>query len=200
MHSSQSWQGWVYCLHVSGCFERNHHTSISIKTRGFSMHCTLLRESTREPTRCRELTLGLPDFVGIVDTSSHGVGGGVFGKLSACMPMFFQWQWPNDVCAQLISNENPKDTITNSDLEMAGLLLLWLTMEGVCTPLQEKHVAMFGDNSLLIDWVKHLASKQSLVAKNLVQALALQLKIQQACPLTTIHIAGRRNSISNVPS
>jgi hypothetical protein len=100
----------------------------------------------------------------------------------------------------LISNENPKGTITNSDLEMAGLLLLWLTMEGVCGTLQEKCVAMFGDNSPFIGWVERLASKGSLVAKNLAQALALRLKIQRACPLTTIHIAGRRNAISDVPS
>jgi hypothetical protein len=92
----------------------------------------------------------------------------VFGKLSACMPTVFRWQWPDDICAQLITNENPKGTITNSNLEMAGLLLLWLTMEGVCGPLQEKRVAMFGDNSPSIGWVERLASKWSLVAKNLV--------------------------------
>ena len=64
----------------------------------------------------------------------------------------------------------------NSDLEMARLLLLWLTMEGVCGPRQEKRVAMFGDNSPLISWVERLASKRSLVAEHLVQALALRLK------------------------
>ena len=73
-------------------------------------------------------------------------------------------------------------------------------MEGVCGPLQEKRVAMFGDNSPSISWVECLASKQPLVAENLVQALALRLKIQRACPLTTIHIAGRRNTISDIPS
>ena len=85
---------------------------------------------------------------------------------------------------------------------MAGLLLLWLTMEveGVCRPLQEKHIAMLGDNSPSIGWVERLASKQSLVAEHLIQALALRLKIQWACPLTTIHIEGKQNTISNVPS
>ena len=82
--------------------------------------CTLLRDSTREPTRCQELTSGWPDFVGIVDTSSHGVGGVVFGKLSACTPTVFRWQWHDDVCAQLKSNANPKGIITNSDLEWHG--------------------------------------------------------------------------------
>ncbi len=107
----------------------------------------------------------------------------MFGELSACMPTVFPWQWPNNIRTQLISNENTEGTITNSDLEMAGLLLLWLTMEGVCSPLQEKRVAMFRDNSPSISWAKRLASKQSLAAENLVEALALQLKIQQACPL-----------------
>ena len=60
---------------------------------------------------------------------------------------------------------------------MAGLLLLWLIMEGVCRPLQEKYIAMLGDNSPSIGWVKRLASKRSLVAEHLIQALALQLKI-----------------------
>ena len=78
-------------------------------------------------------------YIGVVDASSHGLGGVIFGKL-------------------------------------------------------------FGDNSPSISWVERLASKRSLVAKHLVQALALQLKIQRACPLTTIHIAGRRNAISDVPS
>ena len=118
------------------------------------------------------------------------------------MPPLFQWQWPNDICAKLISHENPNGIITNSDLEMVGLLLLWLTMEveGVCGPLQEICVAMFGDNSPLIGWVQCLASKRSLVAKHLIQALTLQLKIQRACPLTTIYIVGKRNTISDVPS
>ena len=100
------------------------------------------------------------------------LGGVVFGKLSACTPTIFQWQWPNNVCAQLISNENPKGTITTSNLEMVGLLLLWLTMEGVCGPLQEKRVSMFGDNSQSIGWVKRLAFKRSLVAEHLVPCTA----------------------------
>ncbi len=45
---------------------------------------TLLRESTNEPTWCRELVAGWPDYIGIVDASGHGVGGVVFGELSAC--------------------------------------------------------------------------------------------------------------------
>ena len=50
---------------------------------------SLLRESTWEPTKCQELTCGWPDFVGIIDALSHGVGGVIFGELLACTPTVF---------------------------------------------------------------------------------------------------------------
>ncbi len=72
--------------------------------------------------------------------------------------------------------------------------------EEVCSPLREKQIVLFSDNSPTIGWVTRLASKRSLVAKHLVQTLALRLKIQRACPLTPSHIKGKRNAISDVPS
>ena len=174
---------------------RNKHLLMSIKG------CqTLLRESTREPTRCRELTIGWPDYVGIIDASSHGVGGVVVGELSGCVPTVFRWQWPEDIRQQLVSFENPGGTISNSDLEMAGLLLLWLVIECISGPLAEKRIALFGDNSPSIGWVARLGSRCSRIGENLIQALALRLKSQRACPLTPIHIAGERNAIGDVPS
>jgi hypothetical protein len=50
---------------------------------------TLLRESTNEPTHCRELVVGWPDYIGIVDASGHGTGGVVLGEISACTPIVF---------------------------------------------------------------------------------------------------------------
>jgi hypothetical protein len=32
---------------------------------------TLLRESTKVPTRCRQLVTGWPDYIGFVDASGH---------------------------------------------------------------------------------------------------------------------------------
>jgi hypothetical protein len=161
---------------------------------------TLLRESTKEPTRCQQLVTGWPDYIGFVDASGHGAGGVVIGELSPCVPTIFPWQWPPDVTEDIKTTTNPEGRITNSDLEMAGLVLLWLTMEEVCGPLEEKRLTLFNDNSPTIGWATRLASKCSTVAEHLVQALALRAKQQKACPFNPMHIAGKRMAIADIPS
>ena len=83
---------------------------------------------------------------------------------------------------------------------MAGLLMLWLVMEEVCTKLRAAHVALFSENSPTIGWVKRLATRGSMVAMQLVQALMLQLKKAGAPPLTPLHIAGEEISMIDIPS
>ena len=83
---------------------------------------------------------------------------------------------------------------------MAGLLLLWLCLEGVAPTLAHKHVALFGNNSLLVSWVTKMASKKLRVAAQLLRALALQLNIKQSCPITPIHIPGIKNTLTDIPS
>jgi hypothetical protein len=138
--------------------------------------------------------------VGIIDALGQGAGGIIVGKLFACTPTIFGWQWLDDIKANITSYNNPTGEITNSDLETAGLLLLWLTMEGVCRPLHKKRVTLFSNNTPTVGWVTNLASKKSTLNEHLIQALALCLKSQLACPLTPMHIEGKRNSIADVPS
>ena len=161
---------------------------------------TILRESMAAPTRCRELVTGWPDYVGVKDASGHGVGGIIVGEGSACVPTVFRMRWPEDVSNEINSALNPKGRLTNSDLEMAGLLLLWLVMEEVCPELREKHVALFSDNSPTVHWVRRLAAKQSVVAAQLLRALALRMRAKRASPLTPLHVAGVENAMTDVPS
>ena len=114
---------------------------------------TILRESLICPTRCREVA-GWPNFIRVVDASSHKVGGVIIGELSECLPTVFRLQWPPDITANVKSEANPKGTITNSDLELAGLVLLWLMMEHVCGPLTEKRIMLFSANSPTVSWVE----------------------------------------------
>jgi hypothetical protein len=161
---------------------------------------TLLREATEKPTQCKELVNAWPDFVGVKDASKHGVGGIIVGEGKACTPTVFRIEWPLFIKASLVSQSNPAGTITNSDLEMAGLLLLWLVIEEVCELEAASHCALFSDNSPTVHWVRRMAARGSLVAAQLIRALALRLKQKGVSPLTPLHVEGKRNAMTDVPS
>jgi hypothetical protein len=131
----------------------------------------------------------------VCGTSSHRVGGVIVGKNKACIPTVFRWEWPQEV-KDLFHEEH----ISNSNLEMAGLLLLWLVMESVCGNLREKRVALFSDNSPTVGWVQRLATRGSMVSAHLIRALALWLKLNKTCPITLLHIAGEESSMTDIPS
>ena len=161
---------------------------------------TILRESTLQPTRCRELTGGWPHYIGYTDASSHGFGGIIVGETLGLAPTVFRGQWPEDITRNLLTYENPQGTITNSDLEMAGLLYLWLVMEAICPSLREKNVALLSDNTPTVSWVARLASKRSNVGARLIRALALRLKTNGCCPITPLHVAGKCNRMADMAS
>ena len=161
---------------------------------------TLVRESTVAPTKCIELVAGWPDFVGVKDASGHGVGGVIFGENEACVPTVFRFEWPNDIKADLNTEKNPTGSITNSDLECAGLLMLFLIMEDVCEFKSGSHAALFSDNQPTFSWVDRLASKSSEVAGQLIRALALRLSMSGVSPLTTLHVKGTENAMTDIPS
>ncbi len=161
---------------------------------------TILRESTWQPTCCRELVAGWPDFVGVVDASSHGVSGVIIGELSERPPMVFWLQWPPDNTANVVLDKNPKGKFMNLDLELARLVILWLMMEHVCCSLAKKRVAFFSDNSPTVSWVQQMASRSSLVAKQLIRILVLHFNIHTVCPITMLHIAGNQNAMTDIPS
>ena len=142
--------------------------------------------------------MGPPHYIGIKDASIHGVGGFVVGEGKACVPTVFRHEWVKREVRK--TNQNQGGTLTNSDLEMAGLLMLWLVMEDVCELGSGTHVALFSDNSPTVSWVNRLASRNSKVADQLVRALALRLKVKQVSPLCTLHIAGEKNEMTDVPS
>ena len=176
-------------------FHRNRHLLEAI------VDCrALLRESTVSPTRCRELVAAWPDYVGVKDASGEGVGGVIIGENKACPPTVFRLQWPQDIKDDLVSDKNPKGRITNSDLEMAGLLLLFLIMEAVCIDLGETHIGLYSDNSPTVSWVRRLASRHSVVAAQLVRALTHRMKAARTSPLTPFHIRGIHNAMTDIPS
>jgi hypothetical protein len=161
---------------------------------------TLLQKSTMQPTRCKELVQAWPDYIGICNASSFGFRGVIVGENDNCPPTVVCLQWPADITNNIKSDSNPNGTITNSDLEMAGLLLVLLVMEDIVCDLRECNIALCSNNTPTVSWVTLLSSRHSIVAANLVAALALWQKTHQCCLLTPQHIKGKENAITDIPS
>ena len=158
----------------------------------------LIMAATKAPTKCRELvSMETPGYVGIVDSSKGGVGGVVFGHRKACRPHVFRFEWPPEVQTAFDNK-----IIDISDLEMGGLLILWLVMEGCigADNLKHEHVCLLSDNSPAICWIERMASKRSEVAGRLLRALSIRMRECRASPLTPLHIPGVHNRIADIPS
>jgi len=102
-------------------------------------------------------------------------------------------QFPPDITAAVVSDSNPTGSLTNSDLEMAGVLLHHLVLE---TLIRTKHchLATLCDNSPSVAWVNRMAAKSSSpVAHRLLRGLALRQRINKTALPMIDYIAGLDN-------
>jgi hypothetical protein len=162
---------------------------------------TILRRIGSRPTSVLELTPGPPAYIGYVDASGFGAGGVWISGTHNITPTVWRIPFPPDVEKRLVSDSNPTGDITNSDLEMAGVLLQWLILEQITTEsLQHKHVGIFSDNTPTVAWASRLHSSKSKIAGHLLRALAIRQHINRVSPLTTISIAGEDNNMADIAS
>ena len=108
--------------------------------------------------------------------------------------------WPKDITNNLVSDANPGGTLTNSDLEMAALVVHYVILESLA-PLTRKHIGMFSDNSPTVSWATKMASHASTpVAGRLIRALAMRQRTTQSAPAKVEHISGVENVSADVAS
>ena len=138
---------------------------------------------------------GWPHYIGVKDALLHGVGGIIVGEDKSCVYTFFRFAWPD--CVQELYC---KEVFTNSDLECSGLLLLWFIIEEVCPELRAAYVALWSENLPTVGWVKRLAARGSKISIQLMRALKLRVKHKGVSPLTSLHIQGENNSMTDIPS
>jgi hypothetical protein len=161
----------------------------------------LLRRIASRPTSVLELTPGPPAFIGYVDASGFGAGGVWISGTEFIQPTVWRLSFPEDIEKRLVSTSNPDGDITNSDLEMAGVLLQWLVLEQIATTsLEHKHIGIFSDNTPTVAWATRLHSSKSKIAGHLLRALAVRQHAHRASPLLTISIAGEENDMADVAS
>ena len=65
----------------------------------------------------------LPTALGFCDASGVGAGGVWIDPDVSGKNFVWRLQWPADIVADLVTWENPAGGITNSDLELAAMVL-----------------------------------------------------------------------------
>jgi hypothetical protein len=108
---------------------------------------TLFKIMVKRPTHCRELVVGDPGYVGYYcDASKLGAGGVWLSGIYLLQPVVWRVEWLQDIRNNVVSFSNPNGIITNSDLEMAGMVLHYLVLEHLTRP-RHIHIAAWCDNT-----------------------------------------------------
>eukprot|EP00978_Attheya_sp_CCMP212_P010909 scaffold26571_cov52-Attheya_sp.AAC.1 len=69
------------------------------------------------------------DYISYCDASAFGAGGIWFGSERQLDRSVWRIVWPVDIQTAVVSESNPKGRLTNSDLEMVGILLHVLVLK-----------------------------------------------------------------------
>ena len=136
---------------------------------------------------------------GVCDASKHGFGGSLFPSASLqTPPIVWREALPAELQARLISENNPRGTITNSDLELAGTIMhevIWAQETGIA----EATIVTGCDNTPAVAW-RHKGSNSldGPSAYLLREAAFLQRQHRHVPRLAYIH--GTANVLGDVPS
>jgi hypothetical protein len=103
----------------------------------------------------------------------------------------------------VVSDSNPDGRLTNSDLEMAGVLLQEAVLEATIGPsaMIATQTAIGCDNLPAVAWTSRMASRSaSPVSYRLLRGLAMRQRLTRSAPPAVFHIAGVQNTMADVMS
>jgi hypothetical protein len=151
------------------------------------------------PTHVNELVADMPHYAGYHDAAAEGAGGVWFLLTDDMPPSVWQEAFPHDIATDVISDDNPAGSITNSDLELAAeVLAIGVILEEAPT-IRHAPLGTLCDNTPIISWVEKMASKSSTpTAGRLLRGFAFMLHCHHAGRLTTVHMPGPENVMADI--
>jgi hypothetical protein len=160
---------------------RGHPSTISLNASGEVRAALLdLRQLVTtlaaRPAHVREI---LPahdlDYIGYCDASVFGAGGVWFSGKNPVPKTVWQLQWPLDITVAIISESNLTGVLTNSDPEMAPVVLQLSALEPLVPSKHHKLMQIHSNNTPSLAWLTKMATKtaNSDAAHHLVRGLTL---------------------------
>jgi hypothetical protein len=149
------------------------------------------------PVPISSLVPRAPTFLGAVDASGAGIGG--FWVPSAAgpqsSPIVFRVPFPAAVQARLISTANPSGGLTNSDFELAALVV-GVAIGGASNTYPNATFWCGSDNVAAVSWCTKGSTSSIGPQAHLLRWLA-QLTRQYTCSIHCLHIPGVTNTLAD---
>jgi hypothetical protein len=157
----------------------------------------LARSLAVYPVPITSLVPRAPSYVAAVDASGQGCGGIILPtRLSpVTTPLAFRWPFPLHIVQQLVSASNPSGTITNSDLELAAIVLGVSTLTSV-TPTNYDLLLCASDNTPAVAWCTK-GSSSSVSPNAFLLRLLAQLGRQHKVDVNPVSVPGHTNDIAD---
>jgi len=150
---------------------------------------TLLNDLSNRPTYLAEIIPEDPLFLGATDAAKPGMGGVFFDGTTSYL---WRHAFPLAVQDRLVSTDRPHGTVTNSDLEHAGLLAQLAVMASVAD-LTYATVENLSDNTPAVSRVAKGALSKLGPASRLCDLASVHQRAHRYC-----HVASFIPGVSNV--
>lgn len=160
----------------------------------------LIRKLAEDPTPVTLLVPDYPNHISFTDACGLGAGGVITPGMDPTRYWVWQFEWPDYVKKELVTEKTPTGSITINDLELAGMVLGWLAIEMTIPDLSFKHIGLFCDNTSAVSWAFKGSTSTSIPAARLLRLLSLRQRHRQTSSLTPLHIAGTNNMMADVAS
>lgn len=164
------------------------------------------QDISSRPTRIAELVPLLASALGYHDASGTGAGGVWFPHQSlnprthpsatpSHDPIIWRLQWPPDIVANLVTDDNPAGTITNSDLELAGGLL---HLEAIVQnfDVRERTILSKTDNLATLFWQRKGSATSSKPPAHLLRLFGIHQRFHRYVPRHD-YISGSSNPMAD---
>ena len=146
------------------------------------------------PALYEELLAGTPLCVGACDAAKSGMGGVWF--LPDGRALLWRQPFPSQVQDRVVSWDNPRGTITNSDLELAGTIAHLEVLTSHCPSLAGETVQTFSDNTPAVYWQQKGSTTTGKAAAYLLQTSAFHQR-QHRYNVRHDHLPGDWNRMAD---
>jgi hypothetical protein len=154
----------------------------------------LLQSLAARPTRIAELVPDEPWCLGASDASGDGMGG-VWLSDGEVGPILWRERFPTTVTNDLVSSKNRGGTITNSDLELSGVLAHTDVLVQA-HDVRERTVAILSDNMSAVSWSRKGSVTTRAPAAYLLRLASLHQRHHRYLAVHD-HIKGTANAMAD---